>query len=58
MAMKLNADEMKKSIDRYFANTSKEQLIVDLHDTDSLKYLKNADELLAEYHEILMRRSK
>lgn len=56
--MKLNAEEMKKSIERYFANTSEEQLVVDLHDTDSIRYFENPNELLAEYQEILMRRSK
>ncbi|MFS0855237.1 hypothetical protein [Paenibacillus taichungensis] len=56
--MKLDAEEMKKSMERYFANISKEQLIVDLHDTNSIKYFENPDELLAEYQEIMNNRSK
>ncbi|PYE51529.1 hypothetical protein HUB98_05870 [Paenibacillus barcinonensis] len=59
--MKLNAEEMKKSIERYFANASEEQLIVDLHDTDSIKYFENPDELIVEYQEIIngrLRRSE
>ncbi|WP_397331747.1 hypothetical protein [Paenibacillus sp. JSM ZJ436] len=44
---------MSKQIDDYFEKTSREQLIIDLFETDSINFFENAEEIMAEYREII-----